>query len=119
MDPCAERLHEIAGMMLQYYAAQRRLPATLAELQAVDPGQHLVCPTTSRQYTYDPKGLDVPGGETYGKLVLYDSVAGHRGMRWGIAVVEQGTARPLVTRIIAVPGPATATTQGATKAPWE
>lgn len=105
LDPCADQLHEISGLLLEYYVAKRKLPPTLADLKAMAPGRPdlFVCPTSHQPYVYVPGGLALPAEEPIGRLVVYDATPAHNGLRWGITVVEPRGNQPLITRIIAVP----------------
>jgi len=86
IDPCAQRLHDISGGLLLYYATRRALPTTLSALKDHGAVQlpPLVCPVSKKPYLYNPRGLVIPGRA--GRLVLYDAEASHSGMRWGIMV---------------------------------
>jgi len=86
-DPCAERLHDVCGYLLSYYAANRKLPDALGDLAAVGMTSPalLSCPTSGKPYTYDPFGPALPGRR--GRLVVYDAEPTHAGMRWGILAV--------------------------------
>jgi hypothetical protein len=88
-DPCAARLHDIGGAMLQYYALNNRLPATLEELQPLaDLGRPLVfkCPASGEAYTYVPAGLRSAGDDDGRQIVLHDAKGhgGENGTRWTI-----------------------------------
>jgi len=101
-DLCAERLHDLSGAILFYYAAHHRLPespAVLASLGPEDPVP-LVCPLSDQPYLYHPTGLRVQGQP--GRMVLYDAVACHTGMRWGVFVDGGGTGRRLIARVVLV-----------------
>jgi len=84
LDACGERLHDLCGSLLRYYAAHKRLPQTLEELAgaASVPAASLVCPLSGKPYVYDPAGLPLPNRQ--GRLVLVDPEPSHAGMRWGI-----------------------------------
>ena len=105
IDPCADRLHDLAGHLLLYYSAHGRLPPTLDDLPAAaDPGRPLspVCPASGEPYVYRPDGLEVEGQP--GRLVLYDAVPAHSGMGWAVALIEPTGDGPLDTRVILLPG---------------
>ena len=95
-DPCAERLHDLSGRLLLYYAAKRRLPKRLADLPA--PHGPVVCPVSGNRYIYDPEGVVLP--ERPGRLVLYDPAPSHLGGRWGISLIKSAPGAPLTTRVI-------------------
>jgi hypothetical protein len=101
-DPCANRMHALAGAMLLYYAVHRQLPPTLDALQpfADDTGEdlHFACPVSNADYVYDPAGLVARGTE--GRLVLYDAEPSHGGARWGVvAAPPRGTRPPTASAV--------------------
>jgi len=101
MAPCAERLHNISGCLLMYYARNKRLPRTLDDLRAeADPAllPPLVCPVSGKPYIYRPVGMPLQGQA--GRLVLYDAVPIHSGMRWGVIVTEPKGDGPLAARVV-------------------
>jgi hypothetical protein len=80
-------MHDLCGLLLQYYALNRQLPATIDELAPLaDAGVEFSadCPTSGTPYVYDPSGLGTAGGERF--LVLYDATPAHAGLRWGVFV---------------------------------
>lgn len=94
-DPCAERLHEVSGQLLLYYATNKRLPRSLDELAKAElrsSGPPLVCPESGKAYLYRPDGLAIP--DHPGLLVLNDATAVHNGGRWGIfrSTSDSGTS---------------------------
>jgi hypothetical protein len=111
-DPCGERLHEIAGMLLQYYVQNHRLPDRLADLSAgaapagavaADPDQFFRCPASGQRYVYNPEGPPIATGVTGSHLIIYDAVAAHDGARWGIAIAEPQGNQPLTARVVVIP----------------
>lgn len=103
VDACAERLHDVCGRLLLHYSLHRRLPETLESLAALDPEKPvpLVCPVSGRPYVYDPKGPPIPGRP--GRLVLYDPLPSHSGMRWGVFVDDAGDGKGLIARVVLFP----------------
>ena len=100
-SPCATRLHDLGGLLLHYYALNRKLPATLDEVAPLaDMGVefHNDCPDSRRPYTYAPGGLRTSGGG--GMLVLYDAVPAHRGLRWGVFLFPPASGQVPTTRVI-------------------
>ena len=85
-DACSERLHDVCGRLLAYYAAHKKLPPTVEELAASSsaPRPPLVCPVSNKPYVNNATGLRIPSRQ--GRLVLYDAEATHSAMRWGILV---------------------------------
>ena len=103
-DPCAMRLHDIAGALLLYYQSNHRLPARLDELPSLpgDPELQLVCPVSKTPYVYDPRGILMP--ETKSRVVIYDPAPSHFGVRWAVTISQpddEGAA--MVTKVIALP----------------
>lgn len=103
VDPCAERLHDICGLLLMYYSLHRSLPPSPADLKALgaDEAPPLECPISGKPYRYDPEGMEIEGQD--GRLVLYDAQACHSGMRWGIFCKPGAGGTVLSTRVILVP----------------
>jgi hypothetical protein len=95
-EPCAARLHDVAGVMLFYYALHKRLPAELEDLRTVadtDQALEFTCPASGRPYVYVPAGLRYPGKDE--RLVLYDADPAHAGSsRWGILAAPPKGERP-------------------------
>lgn len=98
LDPCAERLHELAGPLLLLWARDGRLPAGPARLAAMAPEVPLVCPVSGQPYRYDPHGPWLPGQA--GRLVLYDSTPAHQGHRWGLILIPAEGRQPPATAVI-------------------
>ena len=103
-DLCAARLHDICGLFLLYDLKNHRLPEKLDDLRDV-PGFNevgeFVCPFTNKPYTYDPNGRPSPSGA--GRVIVYDSVASHSGMRLCITIVEPQQGQALVAKVISIP----------------
>ncbi len=109
LDPCAERLHDIAGTLLLYCAATGDLPPDTAAIkhtggEACPP---LECPISKEPYVYNPAGLTIPGQP--GLLVLYDATPSHNGKRWGLIVGQAVRNKPLEVRVILLPEKAVVT----------
>lgn len=104
IDPCAERLHDLCGPLLMYYAINRRLPEDLAALQSVaEPGQvvALECPESGEPYVYEPEGFPRPNGP--GRIIIYDATPAHSGTRWTVAIDKGDPAEPLIARVVSLP----------------
>lgn len=100
-DPCADRLHEISGLLLLYAATRGRLPEKLEDLQALSAEPiELTCPASGQPYLYDRAGIAVPGKP--GLVVVRDPLPSHSGLRWAISVLPPEGAAPLTTRVIAI-----------------
>lgn len=97
-DACAERLHDVAGVLLRYYLTHHRLPEKPEELGADVP---LVCPVSGKPYVYDLSGFEIPGQE--GEIVVYDADRTHAGFRWAIRVTETPDTGALVAKVVALP----------------
>jgi len=92
LDPCAERLHELAGKLLMYRFAEGRLPASLADLPTAGADER-TCPVSGKAYVYRRDGPAAPGGA--GRMVAWDATACHNGGRWVVTLAE--TARGAAT----------------------
>jgi hypothetical protein len=100
LDPCAERLGDICAQLLLYARARHDLPETLAGLVGAAP-LPLTCPVSGRPYIYTRDGLPMPG--TSRRVLVYDALACHTGMRWTITADPAGPGKPLVARVQLVP----------------
>lgn len=95
VDPCAIRLQDITGAMLQFYALNRQLPDKLDDLRTIaDVGTELqfTCPVSHQPYAYVPNGLQSAGRNK--RILLHDSAASHDGNRWCVlmAPIQNGKA---------------------------
>ena len=107
VDACSDRLQDLAGSLLFYYAVNKRLPQTLTDLKDVDgnviPPEQLTCPVSHKPYVYDPRGIPA-GPDKPGVIVLADAEPTHSGLRWAITVEKpRNPSQPLITHLIAVP----------------
>jgi len=102
-DPCADRLHDICGRLLLYYAVHTELPGGIADLDktAPDPAVPLVCPASGKPYVYTLPGLQVPGWS--GRLIMYDAEPCHSGKRWGILAEPPRPGESIVLRVVSPP----------------
>jgi hypothetical protein len=104
-DPCAGRLHDLCGILLQFYQVNHRLPANDQELSraaSLDPTLELTCPVSGRAYVYNPVGIMTVDKQP--RLILYDAAPSHRGYRWAIGIIEpQEEDGPLITKVVALP----------------
>lgn len=84
--PTAMRLQDIEGVMLQFYALNRRLPNSLEELKPLEdpgtPADFFDSPTTHAPFTYSRIGLGQPNNSK--RMILYESVPNRSGQRWCI-----------------------------------
>ena len=100
-DPCAQRMHDLSGLLLLYYAVNKALPENLqdmASLADMDVEFHGECPASGKPYAYVPHAVPPGGSEQF--LVLYDSVPAHNGLRWGVFITPPKDGRPAATRAI-------------------
>jgi len=102
-DPCAGRLHDVCGHLLQYYAIHMQLPPTPAALRSSGslPLPPLVCPASGKPYVYDPNGVHVSNRP--GRVVLYDPEPSHWGMRWAILIGPSVGGANITARVILLP----------------
>ena len=101
-DPCAEHMQDLCEAMLLYYTTNKRLPATLPELQPyADAGTTLTftCPVSGDPYTYVPEGLTGPRIRDPLVLVLYDVHPVHNGHRWGIVMAPAEGRHPMTLSV--------------------
>ena len=104
-DPCAARLHDLAGQLLLFYRFRGRLPDALDQLKDLDfaglDTPPLICPKTNIPYVYNPSGIYLPETKTY--VIVYDNGPYHAGFRWAITVREPGDDGVLVTKVVPLP----------------
>jgi hypothetical protein len=104
-DPCGNRLHDLCGSLLLYYAVNQRLPARAEELADIGgpaSSARLVCPVSKQPYVYNPKGLLAP--DTRSLIILYDAAPSHDGRRRAISIVEpQRDNDALVAKVVTLP----------------
>ena len=102
MDACSERLDDLCGRLMLYYAAHRGLPAQLQDLGTPAnplPADALVCPINGNPYIYDPAGVRVMG--LVGRLIVYDDNPCHSyDVRAGILAVQLQPGRPAVCKVV-------------------
>jgi len=103
VDPCADRLHELCGRLLQYHSRHGQLPESLDELPAsLSHGDTpAVCPRSGLPYTYRRRGVVVP--DQSGVVIVYDSTPCHSGMRWGVLVDDLGSRTASTARVVLLP----------------
>ena len=106
LDACAERLHEVAGLLLHYYAINGQLPEKLGDALALAAPPELTelrsCPVSGERYVYNLDGPRVEGAEP-GIIVVYDAKPVHRGSRWGICISAPREGKPMSARVVIVP----------------
>lgn len=84
-DPCALRLQQIGGALLEYYAIHGRLPTRLEDLSTLtDLEQPLSfsCPGTGKPLVYVPSGLVRLADPQ--PIVLFDPTVDRARLRWVI-----------------------------------
>jgi len=86
LDPCPERLQDLAGALLNFMAQYNRLPPTLEDLPPLRPGTPpvLTCPLSNQKYIYNPDGIKIKSGWA----VVYDPLPSHSNYRWAIVFAE-------------------------------
>ena len=100
-DECASRLHDVSGLLLQYYLLNRQLPATLEDLVPLaDAGVevNLNCTASGQPYVYTPGGRRAPGSERV--LVLYDPIPAHNGFRWAVTMTPPVPGQAWATWVV-------------------
>lgn len=102
LDVCANRLHDISGLLLQYYLINKRMPASLSDLAKLadaDQPAVLTCPASGKPYIYDPVGFQVP--DKAGVVSIYDPEPSHDGVRWAITLEQTGSVP--TTKVVGIP----------------
>ncbi|HEV8291019.1 MAG TPA: hypothetical protein VGP94_03825 [Tepidisphaeraceae bacterium] len=103
LDPCPERLHDLAGALLNFLVQYNRLPPTLEDLPAIKGGTPLVltCPLSNQKYIYNPNGIKFPPNRW---AIVYDPAPSHSNYRWAIVFSEptQRGGAPIPS-ILAIP----------------
>lgn len=101
-DPVASRLHDLSGLLLEYYLINKRMPAGLDELKVLaDPTQptDFVDPRTGQPFVYLPQAARMTSGDT--RLVVYapspDSQGVYQGVLMRLARGSQVTATWVVS----------------------
>lgn len=104
-DPCAIRLHDIGGAILQYFALNKRLPDRLEDATTfadTDQPLQFTCPTSGKTYGYAPRGLVLEGRKK--RIIVFDQMAAHEGQRWCVFMADDprpGAAQSI--EVLAVP----------------
>ena len=78
-------MQDISGALLEYYAINSRLPATLAELNSLsdlDRPLTFSSPASGKPFVYAPVGLRSPADPR--EIVLFDPAVDREGLRWVI-----------------------------------
>jgi hypothetical protein len=100
-DPCATRMHDLSGLLLLYYAVNKKLPERLDELEPfadADMPFQAECPLSGVPYVYVPTAVPPAGSERF--LVIYDAVPAHGGLRWGVFITPPVNNQPPETRVL-------------------
>jgi hypothetical protein len=105
-SPCAERLHTIGGLLLEYYVVHKELPRRLEDLRPLagigeDFGTE--CPNTKAPYLYVPTGLHLDGKKM--QIVVADAEPSHGGKRWCLLMSEKGTRGQLSVDVLLITEP--------------
>jgi hypothetical protein len=103
-DPCAERLHNLIGPILQYVVINKRLPDSLEEVKPfgdiIDP-VNLNCPVSNEPYVYVPKGLTHEKQKNL--VIVHDATPAHNGRRWCITMAPRQPGQPMSLEVIDIP----------------
>ena len=83
LDPCPERLQDLAGALLNFLVQHNRLPPALEDLPPIKPSTPLAltCPLSKQKYIYNPDGIKFSGNRW---AVVYDPAPSHSNYRWAI-----------------------------------
>jgi hypothetical protein len=103
-DPCAERLHNLIGPILQYVVLNRQLPPKLDDVkQFADFGvpADLTCPESKQTYVYVPNGLKHE--KQTNVIIVHDAAPAHNNRRWCITMAPRAAGQPIQLEVIDVP----------------
>jgi hypothetical protein len=103
-DPCAERLHNLIGPILQYVVLNRQLPPTLEAVKPLadfDQPIDLTCPGSKESYVYVPAGLK--HDKQTSLVIVHDAAPTHNGRRWCITMAPREPGQPIALEVIDVP----------------
>ncbi|HVX83357.1 MAG TPA: hypothetical protein VH253_00930 [Phycisphaerae bacterium] len=98
-DPSAERLQDICGALLFYYANIHHMPKSMTDLAAFsDEDLDFTSPVSHRQYEYRP--ISLRGSVDHPELVMYDPDPMRDGTRWGIVGAPPAGDRPVALWVV-------------------
>jgi hypothetical protein len=98
-DPTAERLQDICGALLWYYANIHRMPKSMTELAAFsDENLDFTSPASHRQFVY--RQISLKGSVDHPELVMYDPDPMRDGTRWGIVGAPAAGDRPIALWVV-------------------
>lgn len=103
-DPCAERLHNLIGPILQYVVLNRQLPPKLEDVKPLadfDQPIDLSCPASKEPYVYVPTGL--AHEKQRNVIIVHDAGPAHNGRRWCITMAPREPGQPIALEVIDVP----------------
>jgi hypothetical protein len=100
LDPCPERLHDIAGALLNFLIQYNRLPPSLEDLTPIKgTSPSLNCPISNQRYIYNPTGIKFQANQW---AIVYDAAPSHSNMRWAIVFSERGEGKAPVPSVVAI-----------------
>lgn len=105
-DPCAMRLHDIAGAIAEYYALYKTLPQRLADVATMadlDGPLNFTCPLSGQPYVYVPQGLRAPGRTKL--IIVHDAAPSHDGKRWCIVMTPLRPGAAVSLDVVPLPEP--------------
>jgi hypothetical protein len=114
----AERLHDLSGPLLLYYAIHRRLPETLEDLASVadaDRTPEFTSPASGKRLVYTPSAVPPPGQDR--RLVLYDPTPTGARTYWAILMGYPRGDQPAATWVVELPEQALRSYAAATTQP--
>jgi hypothetical protein len=103
-DECSNRMHNIEGALLMYYATNHRLPISLEEIKPfADAGTELkfTCPISNQPYVYSQAGLFASGYDK--RIIVWDPAPSHHGNRWCIVMPQAQATGALVPEVVQMP----------------
>jgi hypothetical protein len=100
-DPTADRLHEISGDLLIYYARKHTLPPTLEAIGALAPDlPPLKDAGTGQPLIYFPDAPPIPGRP--GNLLVQSPARNSQNGHWAILIKEAADKRTLSAQVVSL-----------------
>ena len=96
-DPCATRLEDIEGLILEFYVIHgHQMPPRLEDVRSlapVDVEVNFNCPVSKQPYVYVVPGL--PDITATHRLIIYDAMPDQNGRRWCV-IMDEPKGRDLI-----------------------
>lgn len=103
-DADASRLHDIEGMLLYYYAVNKKMPDKLDDLTKYadfDQVPNFTCPSNGKPYEYYPVGLSTPNHDKL--IIIADPAPLHSGNRYCIFISRPHPGAAMASEVLPIP----------------